>query len=139
KAVFRGVGMYFSPRPPDSRSLEWSLVFEAMRLRYRLASKPSVASVDAADQRRLFFACALESEVSEQLHITIRYIGKSLCRGACVRCGHIRHAIMRNSFLNINRIEMRGWSRCLRAAALVDRNINQHTAALHLPQHRARD
>ena len=46
-------------------ALERRLVFETMRFRYRLASEPPIAGVDAANQRRLFFACALEAEVSE--------------------------------------------------------------------------
>src|SRR5438067_999928 len=56
--------MYFSPRPADSRSLEWSLVFEGMRLRYRLASRPYVERVEAAERCRLCVGCALESEGS---------------------------------------------------------------------------
>ncbi len=48
-----------------SVGLERSLVFEAMRFRYCATSEPPIAGVDAADQRRLFFACALEAKVGE--------------------------------------------------------------------------
>jgi hypothetical protein len=36
-----------------------------MRFRYRSTSEFPIAGVDATDQRRLFLACAVETEVSE--------------------------------------------------------------------------
>ena len=46
---------------------------------------------------------------------------------------------MRHTFLDVNRIEMRRWSRGFGATALINRNIHHHTAGFHLSQHCARD
>ena len=50
----------------DQRRLKRGLVFEAMRLRHRLTSKPSVAGVNATNERRLFFTGAFQTEIGEQ-------------------------------------------------------------------------
>src|SRR6266545_5744756 len=107
----------------DKRQLKRGLVFESVRLRHRLTSKPSIACVDATNQRRLFLTCSLETEIGEQFHVTKGDIRKRMCSRARVGCGHVRHAIMRNTFLDVNWIKVRGGSRCFRAAALIDRNI----------------
>ena len=81
-----------------------------MRLGYGLASQPAIACVDPTDQRRLFFARALEAQICEELHVTVGDVGKRLRRGARVGCGHVCHAIMRHAFFDVNRIEMCRWS-----------------------------
>ncbi len=51
----------FSKQTLDNRGLKWRLVFEAVRLRHRSASEPSVPRIDATKKGRLFFACALQA------------------------------------------------------------------------------
>src|ERR1051326_2743537 len=46
---------------------------------------------------------------------------------------------MGHAFFDINRIEMSGRARSLSAATLVDRNVDQDAAGLHLFQHRPRN
>ena len=106
-----------------------------MRLGYSLASQPAIACVDPAKQRRLLFARAFKAEISQELHITIGYVRKRLRRGPRVRCGHVCDTIVCHTFLDVNGIEMRRWSRGLGATALINRNIYKHAAAFHLSQH----
>ena len=75
------------------RRLKRGLVFESMRLRHCLTSEPSVAGVDTTNQCRLFFACALETEIGEQFYVAKRDICKRL--GCCARigCRHVRHRL----------------------------------------------
>src|SRR5256885_14232890 len=103
-----------------------------MRLGYGLASEPAIACVDPTNECRLLFACALKAEIGQKLHVKIGDVSKRLRRGARVRCGHVCHAIMRHAFLNVNRIEMRRWSRGFTATSLINRNIYEHAAAFHL-------
>jgi len=46
---------------------------------------------------------------------------------------------MDDFFLDVNRIEMRRWSRGLGAPPLINRNIYHHAAGFHLSQHCACD
>src|ERR1700746_2032757 len=110
------------------RRLKRGLVSESVRLRHRLASKASVARVNAANQGRLFFTCALETEIGEQFYVAKRDICKGL--GCCARigCRHVCHAIMRDTFLHVNWIKVRGGSRRFSATALIDGNIYEHAA-----------
>src|SRR5882762_8614763 len=102
------------------RRLKRGLVLESMRFRHCLTSEPSVAGVDATNQCRLFFTCALETEIGEQFYVAKRDICKRLGCRARVGCRHVCHAIMRDTFLHINWIKMRGGARCFRATALID-------------------
>jgi hypothetical protein len=123
----------------DNRGLKWGLIFEAVRIRHCPTSKPSIACVDAANQGRLFFACAFQAEIREQFHVPVGDVSKRLRGGARVRGGHVRHAVVRNTFLNINRIEMRRWSRRFSTTALINRDVHKHAPGFHFSQHRARN
>src|SRR3982750_151433 len=103
----------------DARRLKRGFVFESVRLRYRLTSELSVAGIDTANQRRLFFPCALQPEIGGQFYVAKRDICKRL--GCCARvgCRHVCHAIMGDTLLDINWIKVRGGSRRFRATALI--------------------
>src|SRR5439155_20505872 len=89
------------------RALKGLLPLQAVRLRYGPAGETAIERINSTDQRRLFFARALEAQIRQQLHITIRHICQCLCRRAGVRSGHVCYAIMRDPFLDINWIEVR--------------------------------
>src|ERR1043166_1962496 len=110
----------------DERRHQRSFVFKSMRFRHRSTSKPSIAGVDASNESRLLFARAVESKIGQQFHVTIGDIGKGLRSSAGIRCRHVCHAIVRNAFLDIHGIKMRGRSRCLRTAA----RSEEHTSEL---------
>src|SRR5215475_7365114 len=110
-----------------------------MRLCHGLTSESAIERIDSTDERRLLFARTLEAQICEELHVTVGDVGKRLRRRARIRCGHVCHAIMRYALLDVNRIEMCGWSRGFSATALIDRDIHEHAAALHLSQHCTRD
>jgi hypothetical protein len=128
---------YFQQQILDKRRLKRGLVFEAVRLRHCLTSKPPVARVNATYKGGLFFTGAFKTEIGEQFHIAKRDVCERLSSRARVRRGHVCHAIMRNAFLDINWIKVCSGSRCFRAAALINGNIHQHAARLHFPQHLA--
>src|SRR5437762_6729074 len=113
-----------------ARRLKRGLVLESMRLCHCFTSEPSVACVNATNQGRLLFACALKTEIGEQFYVAKRDICKRL--GCCARigCRHVCHAIMRDTFLDINWIKVRGGSRCFRATALIDGRSEEHTSEL---------
>ncbi len=60
-------------------------------------------------------------------------------RGAGDRAGHVRHAIMDHAVHLEHRVLVRGGMRRLEAAALVDRDVDQHRTALHRLEHFACD
>ena len=60
------------------------------------------------------------AEIGKQFDITKRDVGKRLSGRARVRRGHVCHTIMRNTFFDVNRIEVCSGSRCFRAAALIN-------------------
>src|SRR5438874_8445536 len=97
------------------------------------------ARVDATDQRWLFFARTLDSEIGQQFHITRRDISKCLCRGPCICRRHVRYAIMSYPLFDIDRIEMGGRTRCFRASPLINCDVHDHAAWFHFSQHRPRD
>ena len=66
KAVFCAVWPLIFPRKVfGERWLERRFVLEPVRFRDRLAGKSSIAGVDASNERGLFFARAVESEISQ--------------------------------------------------------------------------
>src|SRR6266513_3821821 len=107
-----------------ARGLKRCLVFQSMRLRYRLTGEPSVARVNATNQGGLFFTCALETEIGEQFYVAKCDICKCLSCCARVGCRHVCHAIMRDTLLHIDWIKMRGGSRRFGATPLIDGNIH---------------
>ena len=60
-----GLGMFLRVRCLMHVYLQRRLVREAMRFRYRLTSQLAIPSVDPTDQRRLFFAGALEAKIGK--------------------------------------------------------------------------
>lgn len=60
-----GLGMFFRVRCLIQILLQGRLVCKAMRFRYRLTSQLPIPSVDPANQRRLFFAGALEAKIGK--------------------------------------------------------------------------
>ena len=91
-----------------------------MRLSHGLNGKYSVARVHTTKQRRLFIACTFQSAISQQLDVAAGNIRQRLGSGPRISRWHVGYAIMGNAFLDINRIEMRGWSRRFGAATLIN-------------------
>ncbi|MCY1170953.1 hypothetical protein D9M73_110430 [compost metagenome] len=79
--------------------------------------------------------CAVRRELQ---HERQRRIVEREGRGACDRAGHVGDTIMNDAVHLEHRVLMRCRVAGLEAAALIDRDIDQHRAALHRLDHLAR-
>ena len=61
-----------------------------------------------------------------------RRVGQRVRRGVRHRAGHVRHAVERRVVHLVRRVRVRGRVGVLEAAALVDRDVDEHRARLHL-------
>ena len=114
-------------------------IFHAVRFGDRFVSDFAIHHVDSAEQCRLLRARFCQSVIREHFNVSIGHVRQRLRRRARIRARHVRHAIMRHAFLDKDRIVMRRGPRSFRASALIDRNIHQHAAGTHPPQHFAPD
>src|SRR6267378_5119270 len=96
-------------------------VRQTVCLSHGLNGEYSVARVHTTKQRRLFIACPFQSAISQQLDIAAGNIRQRLGSGPRISSRHVGHAIMGDTFLDINGIEVRCWPRRFRATALIDR------------------
>jgi len=100
--------------------LQRSFVFEAVRPGDRLAGQLALTGIDSANQRRLLFTRFFQSAVGEKLDIAVSHVRQRLGRSARLSRRHVRDAIVSHVFLDICRLKVRRWPRCLRAAPLID-------------------
>jgi len=80
-----------------------------------------------------------QSLIGDQLDVRVGDIGEGLSGGAGVGAGHVGHAVVENTFLNVDRIVMGGGTGGFGAAPLIDGDVDENAAGTHAAEHGAGD
>src|SRR5262249_48762049 len=80
-----------------------------------------------------------QSFARERDHERQRGVVERLRRRDGNRAGHVRNAIMNDAVDLVGRIGVCRWPRGLEATALIDRHVDEYSAALHVLEHLAAD
>ena len=73
--------------------------------------------------------------VGDEFDIGIGDIGEGLGGSTSISTRHICDAVVKNAFLNINRIIVRGGAGSLRAATLINGDVDKDTTRAHAAKH----
>src|SRR5512140_674318 len=95
----------------------------------------SADDVDAPEKSRLDAAGLGEAGIGQHFDVAVSDVGEGLGGGASVGTGHVRHAIVRNAFLDVNGMIVGRRVGRFSAAALVDGDVHEDTPRAHAAQH----
>jgi hypothetical protein len=73
--------------------------------------------------------------VGNQFDVGIGDIGEGLGGSSGISARHICNAVVKNAFLNINRIIVRGGAGSLSAATLINSDVDKDTTRAHAAKH----
>ena len=90
--------------------------------------------VETQGERVVVAAGLLPALVGQRHGVRHRGVGQRVGRGDRHRARHVRHAVVGDAVDLVGRVAVRGRPRGLEAAALVDRDVDEHRAALHRRQ-----
>ena len=95
--------------------------------------------VDPELQARVAARRLGDPEVGEREHVGKRRVGQRVGRGDRHRAGHVGDAVVDDPVDLVGRVAVGGRPRGLEAAALVDRDVDEHRVRLHQRELRAAD
>src|SRR5215204_5349863 len=94
----------------------------------------AVDHVDAVRQSRVLARGARDAGVGEVQHVGQSGVGQRVGRRDRHRAGHVGDAVVRHAVDLESRVGVRRRARGLEAAALVDRDVDEHGSRLHQPE-----
>ena len=125
-------------RPPASASAG-GRELEALVLGDRLVGHLAAGDVEPEHEAGVRAERAVHAVVGELEDVGHRRVGQRPGRRDRHRAGHVGHAVVRDAVDLVGRVRVRRRARGLEAAALVDRDVDEHRVALHQPELLARD
>ena len=120
------------PRGAQASASSSEIGVDADGLADRAVGEPPVVGVEAEREAAVVAARLLPALVGDRDDVGQRRVGQGVRRGVGHRTGHVGHAVEDRVVHRVRRVGVRGRPGVLEAAALVDGDVDQHGAGLHL-------